>query len=225
MKQFDFPALHKTWGKFLNSEFKKPYMQSLGHFLSSEDQFYPKQELLFNALNLTPLPKTSVVIIGQDPYHNPNQAMGLAFSVPANEKIPPSLKNIFLEIERDQSVLMPPFGDLTKWAKSGVLLLNTVLSVKRGEANSHQKKGWENFTQEIIKTISQHNKNIVFILWGKKAQKLSNLIDDKSHLILTANHPSPLSANRGGFFDCKHFSKTNRYLQQHSKKPIEWDNL
>ena len=177
--------------------------------------------MVFNALSLTPPENVKIVILGQDPYHDNGQAMGLSFSVPDNIKSPPSLKNIFREIEQDLGILMPDKGDLTNWAKQGVLLLNTVLTVLPHTPQSHKNKGWEIFTDEIIHYINNNLNNVVFMLWGGYAKKKSSLIDNNKHLILTANHPSPLSANRGGWFGCKHFSQANEYL----KEPINWDYL
>jgi uracil-DNA glycosylase len=214
----------KSWGKALYQELQKEYISNLYQFLISEytkSTIYPSWNNIFLALNLCPLNKIKVVIIGQDPYHNPNQATGLAFSVPSNSKIPPSLNNIFKEIKSDLGINPNQNGDLARWAKQGVLLLNTTLTVKENQPASHQNQGWEVLTDRIIKLISEEKFHIVFILWGKQAQTKKSLIDSKKHLILESNHPSPLSAYRG-FFGNKHFSQTNTYLIQHKVKPIDW---
>lgn len=218
------PKIEKSWRKNLLDEFQKPYFASLKKFLIQEKQnhtVYPKGADIFAAFNNTPFESVKVVILGQDPYHGANQAHGLAFSV--NEGIihPPSLKNIFKELKDDMGCDIPKSGNLTPWAKEGVFLLNTVLSVRSNEANSHKNMGWENFTDAVIKVLSERKENLVFILWGAPAGAKSSLIDTKKHLILKAPHPSPLSSYRG-FFGSKPFSKTNEYLNGHSIKPIEW---
>ena len=183
--------------------------------------FFPEEHNIFKAFELCPFEKTKVVIIGQDPYHGPNQAMGLSFSVPQHIKIPPSLRNIFKELYSDLKI-EKTHGDLTSWAEQGVLLLNSVLTVEPGKPNSHKNIGWESFTDEIIHILNSKKENIVFILWGKYAQKKASAVDSKKHLVLCAHHPSPLSANRGGFFGCKHFSQCNEYLISKQLDPIHW---
>ncbi len=222
---FNLSPLSSDWYLHIAPVLGKEKMQSLQSFLLKEELFYPPQDLIFNALNTTPLNQTKVVILGQDPYHNIGQAMGLSFSVPQGFKIPPSLKNIYREAEEDLGLLMPNHGDLTNWATQGVLLLNTVLTVRPHTPNSHKGKGWEFFTDAVINCVSNNMENVVFILWGGKAKAKSNLIDPNKHLILNATHPSPLGANKGGFFGCKHFSITNEYLKSVGKTPIEWDKL
>ncbi len=183
---------------------------------------YPPSSLIFNALNTTPLNQVKVVIIGQDPYHGPNQAHGLSFSVQRGVALPPSLRNIFHELHTDLGVPIPRHGDLTHWAEQGVLLLNSVLTVEAGQPTSHQKQGWEDFTDHVIDVLNQQREHIVFILWGAYAQRKGQRIDPNKHLILKAAHPSPLAANRGGFFGCKVFSKSNNYLKQNGIEPIDW---
>jgi uracil-DNA glycosylase len=215
----------KSWEKALYQELQKEYIYSLYQFLISEytkSTIYPSWDNIFLALNLCPLHKVKVVIIGQDPYHNPNQATGLAFSVPSKSKIPPSLNNIFKEIKNDLEINPNQNGDLARWARQGVLLLNTTLTVRENQPASHQNQGWEILTDSIIKLISEEKSHIVFILWGKQAQTKRSLITSNKHLILGSNHPSPLSAYRG-FFGNKHFSQTNTYLIQHKVKPIDWE--
>ena len=216
--------LNNDWSLFLADEFKKEYFLELRKFIDNEYKtktIYPKYENIFRAFNLLPLDKVKVVIIGQDPYHGANQANGLAFSISPGVKIPPSLKNIYKELMDDINCAMPINGELEKWAKQGVLLMNTVLSVEASLANSHKNRGWEIFTDTVIAKISHEFDNIVFILWGGPAQKKEAFIDVQKHLILKAPHPSPLSAYRG-FFGSKPFSKTNDYLQLHGKKKIDW---
>jgi uracil-DNA glycosylase len=214
----------KSWKQALSQEFQKEYISNLYQFLISEytkSTIYPSWDNIFLALNLCPLNKIKVVIIGQDPYHNPNQATGLAFSVPSYSKKPPSLNNIFKEIENDLGVTPNNNGDLTRWARQGVLLLNTTLTVRENQPSSHQNQGWEILTDSIIKLISEQKYNIVFILWGKQAQTKKILIASNKHLILESNHPSPLSAYRG-FFGSRHFSKTNLYLAKNNIQDINW---
>jgi uracil-DNA glycosylase len=220
------PDLPKPWKTLLEPEFDKPYWQPLSlevnaSYLIDEPPVYPPAPLVFSALELCPPDKVRVVILGQDPYHGAGQAMGLSFSVPDGTKIPPSLQNIYKEIASDLDQPIPNSGDLTHWAKQGVLLLNSTLTVEAGHAGSHQGKGWEQFTNQVIRTVSEQQDQVVFMLWGKFAEAKSNLIDESKHLILTAPHPSPLSAHRG-FLGCKHFSQCNVYLQNHSIKPIAW---
>lgn len=213
----------KNWANLLKDEFEKPYFKQLQSFLADEyssHTVYPAMENIFNALNAVKYEDVKVVIIGQDPYHEPNQAHGLAFSVQDGIEIPPSLVNIYKEIESDLNIKCEQTGNLTRWAKQGVLLLNTSLTVRRGQANSHRGKGWETFTNEIIKLLSKREDPTVFILWGSNAQSFEPEIA-KQHLVLKAPHPSPLSAYRG-FFGCKHFSKTNDFLVAHGKTPIDW---
>ncbi len=209
----------------LKNTFESIYSQGLADFLNKEislnKTIYPPESAIFNAFKMIPFNQYKVVIIGQDPYHGLNQANGLAFSVNRGQKIPASLRNIYKELHNDISVEIPIHGDLTPWANQGVLLLNTVLTVETSLPGSHQKKGWEEFTDAIISEISKELTNIVFLLWGNYAKSKKPLIDGNKHLILEANHPSPLSASRG-FFGCKHFSKTNLYLTEHGKSPINW---
>lgn len=220
--------LEDSWKSLLSDEFSKPYMGTLKAFLKEEKAkkkvIYPPGPLIFNALNTTPLNKVKVVILGQDPYHGPNQAHGLCFSVQKGVVLPPSLKNIYKEISQDLKVQMPNTGDLTAWAQQGVLLLNATLTVEASKAGSHQGKGWETFTDKIISLVNDHTENVVFLMWGAYAQKKGALINQKKHLVLNAPHPSPLSAHRG-FLGCKHFSKTNAHLKSKGLEPIAWDKL
>lgn len=209
------------WFDFLKKEFESAYMSELDSFLENQSNFYPPSNNIFTAFNLTPLEKVRVVIIGQDPYHGEGQAHGLAFSVKKEIKVPPSLKNIYKELNDDLGINIPSHGNLEKWAKQGVLMINNVLTVEQGKAGSHQKKGWEKFTDKVINIINDHTENTVFLLWGSPAQKKASKVDESKHLLLKSVHPSPLSAYRG-FFGCKHFSKTNEYLAQHSVSPIDW---
>jgi len=213
-----------TWKSKLISEFQQPYFRSLEEYIKKESQLftiYPKPEHTFNALNLTSFEDVKVVIIGQDPYHAPNQAHGLSFSVNYGIKIPPSLANIYKELKSDIDFSLPSHGNLTSWANQGVLLLNATLTVRAGEPGSHQKKGWETFTDSIIKLISNEKEHCVFLLWGNFAKSKINLIDLEKHLVLMAAHPSPLAG--GAFFGCKHFSKTNEYLISKNIATINWD--
>ncbi|KAI4357011.1 hypothetical protein L6164_000990 [Bauhinia variegata] len=215
-----------TWLEALPGEFQKPYAQNLCKFVEREiysgtDTIYPPLHLIFNALNSTPFDRVKAVILGQDPYHGPGQAMGLSFSVPNGVKVPSSLVNIFKELKQDLGCSVPSHGNLEKWAVQGILLLNAVLTVRKHQANSHAKKGWEQFTDAVIKTISQKKEGVVFLLWGNSAQEKSRLIDATKHHILKAAHPSGLSANRG-FFGCRHFSRTNQLLEQMGIPPIDW---
>ncbi len=215
--------IRKNWFELLKDEFDKPYFKNLQSFLKDEYsrfQIYPAEEKVFNALNHVPLTKIKVVIIGQDPYHEPNQAQGLSFSVPEDVEIPPSLVNIMKEIEADLNIKCLTHGNLERWANQGVLLLNTVLTVRKGQANSHKDKGWETLTRKIIEIIGKRSQPIVFLLWGSHAQSFAPLIQ-KQHLVLKAPHPSPLSAYRG-FFGCKHFSKCNEFLIKNNQEPINW---
>jgi uracil-DNA glycosylase len=221
----DVIKLDKSWLKYLGSEFEQDYMLKLKQFLIDERRsnklIYPKGELIFNAFNTTPLDKVKVVILGQDPYHGPLQAHGLSFSVPPGTAIPPSLKNIYKEIERDLAIKMPKQGCLQAWAEQGVLLLNATLTVEHTKAGSHQKKGWETFTDQTIKVVNDQCQHVVFLLWGNYAQKKGQFIDANKHYVLSSPHPSPLSAHRG-FLGNNHFSLANAYLQANSKDPIDW---
>ncbi|GMH07084.1 hypothetical protein Nepgr_008924 [Nepenthes gracilis] len=218
--------VEETWLAAFPGELQKPYAKSLCKFVEGEIcggsmPIYPPPSLIFNALNSTPFDKVKVVILGQDPYHGPGQAMGLAFSVPEGVKIPSSLVNIFKELQQDLGCSIPSHGNLEKWAVQGVLLLNTVLTVRSHNANSHAKKGWEQFTDAVIRTISEKKRGVVFLLWGNSAQEKHRLIDESKHHLLKAAHPSGLSANRG-FFGCRHFSQTNRILEKNGESPIDW---
>ena len=218
--------LEESWKISLAPFLLSPQMDNLRDFLFQEKQaqkiIYPPSKQIFSALNTTPLADVKVVILGQDPYHGPNQANGLSFSVQKGIALPPSLRNIFHELHTDLGIPAPRHGDLTKWAKQGVLLLNSVLTVEAGQPTSHQKQGWEAFTDEVIDVLNEQREHLVFILWGAYAQRKGQRINRDRHLVLTAAHPSPLAANRGGFFGCKVFSKTNQYLKQHGIEPIDW---
>jgi uracil-DNA glycosylase len=216
--------LHPSWKAVLNDQFERPYFNSLITFVKDEyahHTVYPPGNRIFSALDHTPFEKVKVVILGQDPYHGPGQANGLCFSVNDGMALPPSLKNIFSEIQSDLGVEPPKNGNLERWADQGVLLLNATLTVRAHEAGSHQKRGWEQFTDAVISAVSENRENVVFLLWGSYAQKKGCVIDNKKHLILKSPHPSPLSSYRG-FFGCKHFSKANSYLKGQSKKEIVW---
>jgi uracil-DNA glycosylase len=217
--------LHESWKCRLKNEFSQDYMLQLRAFLKTRKQagavIYPPGPLIFNALDTTPFDQVRVVILGQDPYHGPGQAHGLCFSVLDGVATPPSLVNIYKEIQDDLGLPIPAGGNLEHWAKQGVLLLNAVLTVERGQAGAHQGKGWERFTDRVVQLLNDERDGIVFLLWGSYAIKKGTSIDRKRHLVLTAPHPSPLSAYRG-FFGCKHFSKANRYLQEHGQAPISW---
>lgn len=216
--------IEASWKAILEDEFEQPYFQSIVTFLRKEKEagktIYPPGPLIFNAFNTTPFDQVEVVILGQDPYHNPGEAMGLSFSVPKGVRIPPSLQNIFKELQEDTGVPIPENGDLTPWAKQGVFLLNAMLTVEKNKPQSHQKIGWQNFTDAVIKKLSDLKENLVFMLWGGFAKKKNILIDNDKHLVLEAAHPSPLAG--GAFFGNKHFSKANTYLLEHHKKPIDW---
>ncbi len=215
--------LNQSWEANLKRELTARYFLQLQEFLLQEYnkfEVYPPQKEIFAAFHHTPFEKVKVVIIGQDPYHGPDQANGLSFSVNSGVKLPPSLQNIFKEIEKDLGIKMPEDGDLSKWAKQGVLLLNTTLTVRRGEAESHQKHGWERFTDAVIAQLNAKKEGVVYLLWGRQAQAKERILSDKQ-FILKAPHPSPLSAYRG-FFGCQHFSKTNQILASLGKKPIDW---
>lgn len=216
--------IEESWKEKLADEFEKPYFKELTDFVRQEYKTqvcYPPGKLIFNAFNLCPFDQVKVVIIGQDPYHGPGQAQGLCFSVNDGIPFPPSLQNIFKEIQSDLGKPIPTSGNLTRWAKQGVLLLNATLTVRAHQAASHQKHGWEEFTDAVIRKLSQERDHLVFILWGSSAQKKGAVIDRERHLVLTSAHPSPLSAYHG-FFGNKHFSLTNAYLEQYGKTPINW---
>lgn len=218
------PQIEETWKNALLDEFQKDYFIKLKGFLIEEKKkytVYPPGSQIFAAFNHTPFSSVKVVILGQDPYHGPGQAHGLCFSVPKGIPAPPSLQNIFKEINSDLGLPIPNHGNLEKWANQGVLLLNATLTVRANQAGSHQNKGWETFTDAAIKALSDHHKGLVFILWGNYAQAKTHIIDTNKHFVLTAPHPSPLSASRG-FFGCKHFSKANRLLTSIGKEPIDW---
>lgn len=217
--------ISNDWQEALAGEFRKEYYRKLYDFVKEEYStkvIYPPSEDIFTALHLTPLSKVKVVILGQDPYHNENQAHGLSFSVlPSQTKIPPSLVNIYKELQTDMGCYIPDNGYLKKWADQGVLMLNTVLTVRAHEANSHQGKGWENFTDAILQRVNEKEEPVVYLLWGRPAQKKLPMLHNPKHLVLTAPHPSPLSAYQG-FFGCKHFSQTNAFLQKNGLEPIDW---
>lgn len=216
--------IEQSWKEALHTEFDKEYFISLAQTLHAEKRageiIYPPGPQIFRAFELTPVDQVKVVILGQDPYHGPGQAMGLSFSVPDNVPAPPSLKNIFREIETDLGIRMSGRPNLESWARQGVLLLNSILTVKAGQAASHRALGWEEFTDYVIKYISDHCEGVVFLLWGNFAREKRYLIDQTRHHVLEAAHPSPLA--RGAFFGCRHFSKTNQILQQEGKTPIDW---
>ena len=217
--------LQNDWQQLLEKEFTKPYYQELRDFLKQEyasKTIYPPMKNIYQALHDTAFTNVKVVILGQDPYHGKDQAHGLSFSVQPGVRTPPSLKNIFKELQNDIGIDPPPNGYLGKWSEQGVLLLNTVLTVRDGEANSHRAKGWEELTNEIIRLLGQRNQPTVFILWGKPAQSKRALINEQVHCVLTAPHPSPLSAHRG-FFGSKPFSETNDFLESNGIKPINWN--
>ncbi len=217
--------LANDWADALSEEFKKPYYRKLYQFVKEEysrTTVFPPADDIFNALHYTPLSEVKVVILGQDPYHNVNQAHGLSFSVlPSQTQLPPSLQNIYKELQDDLGCAIPNNGFLEKWAKQGVLLLNTVLTVRAHQANSHQNQGWEQFTDAIICAINKVDRPVVYLLWGKPAQMKASMLNNPKHLILKAPHPSPLSAFRG-FFGCKHFSQTNAFLEENGVLPIDW---
>lgn len=218
------PNLPNSWESLLSKEWEKPYFQKLSSFVKKEYQcsvVYPQMHDIFNALKWTDFHEVKAVILGQDPYHGPNQAHGLSFSVKHGERIPPSLRNIYKEIQNDLGYDIPNHGCIEKWSKEGVLLLNTVLTVKEGEANSHRGVGWETFTDSIISLLNSREKPVVFILWGKPAQNKMKLIDTTKHICLSSAHPSPLSATRG-FFGSKPFSNTNHILKLWGEKEIDW---
>jgi uracil-DNA glycosylase len=217
--------LEESWKEALKDEFKKPYFKNVVEHLKTEKEqgktIYPPGSLIFHAFDATPIDLVKVVILGQDPYHGPKQAHGLSFSVQQGVHPPPSLVNIFKELNEDIGMPIPSHGHLEKWAQQGVLLLNASLTVRAGEPMSHSKIGWHHFTDTVIKTVSEEKDHVVFMLWGKFAQEKIALIDTKKHLVLKAAHPSPLSAHNG-FFGCRHFSKANNWLMQHGIDPIDW---
>lgn len=218
-------AIQNDWLQAIGGEFKKPYYRQLYEFVRQEYStrvIYPPADDIFNALHLTPLSDVKVLILGQDPYHNEHQAHGLSFSVlPDQREIPPSLQNIYKELQDDLGCYIPDNGYLEKWAKQGVLMLNTVLTVRAHQANSHQGKGWEQFTDAIIEAVNQKDSPVVYMLWGRPAQTKIPMLTNRNHLILKAPHPSPLSAYRG-FFGCRHFSQANEFLQRNGVRPIDW---
>ncbi|MGI1677346.1 MAG: uracil-DNA glycosylase [Cellvibrionaceae bacterium] len=218
--------LNESWLSELADQFSMQYMIDLEAFLKKEKEagkiIYPKGDSIFNAFNTTPFDKVKVVILGQDPYHGPNQAHGLCFSVMPSVKTPPSLRNIYKELESDLGIEIPDHGYLQSWAEQGVLMLNAMLTVEKSKAGSHQGKGWENFTDAAIKALNDKRENIVFLLWGSYAQKKGEFIDRKKHLVLESTHPSPFSAYRG-FLGCKHFSQANAYLKLHGYEVVDWN--
>lgn len=217
-------AISNDWLAPLSGEFKKPYYKKLYETVKHEyetREIFPAPDDIFNAFAFTPLEKVKVVILGQDPYHNNGQAHGLSFSVKPDIDIPPSLVNIYQELHDDLGCYIPNNGYLEKWAKQGVLMLNTVLTVRAHQANSHQGKGWEQFTDAVIEAVNAQDRPIVFLLWGRPAQQKASMLTNPRHLILKAPHPSPLSAYRG-FFGCRHFSQTNEFLKAHGVEPIDW---
>jgi uracil-DNA glycosylase len=218
------PQLEESWKLVLKDEFESQYFRDLTDFLKEEKKsytIYPPGPQIFSAFNHTPFNRVKVVILGQDPYHGTGQAHGLCFSVPDGIQQPPSLVNIFKEIESDLKIAIPVSGNLTGWAVQGVLLINAILTVRANTPTSHQNKGWEKFTDAVIRNLSEKRKNLVFLLWGNYAQAKENLIDSNRHFILKAAHPSPLSSHRG-FFGCRHFSKTNEILEGLGLNPIDW---
>ncbi len=218
------PVIEEGWKSVLMDQFQSLYFKTLKEFLVEEKKkytLYPPGRLIFNAFQRTPFNRVKVVILGQDPYHGKGQAHGLCFSVPQGIPKPPSLVNIFKELQSDLGTPIPEHGNLEKWADQGVLLINATLTVRDSQAGSHQNRGWETFTNRVIEIVSQEKNGVVFLLWGRYAQAKESLIDGNRHLVLKAAHPSPLSAYNG-FFGCRHFSKTNDYLEQHEKTGIDW---
>ena len=216
--------IESSWKELLSEEFEKPYFVSLSEYLKREKlsgiKIYPKGPDIFNAFNMTPVPDVKIVILGQDPYHGPGQAHGLSFSVPEGVTLPPSLQNIYKELYTDLGIKPANSGSLLKWAQQGVFLLNAVLTVRAGEAASHSKIGWMDFTDAVISKLSKERDGIVFMLWGNFAKGKRDLIDTSRHFILEAPHPSPLA--RGGFFGCRHFSKANEFIKAKGKEPVNW---
>ncbi|MCF8335985.1 MAG: uracil-DNA glycosylase [Bacteroidales bacterium] len=218
------PDIPESWKNRLRQEFHSGYFQELNKFLRSEKRqynIYPPENEMWAAFNSVSFEKVKVVILGQDPYHGPGQANGLSFSVRKGVAVPPSLKNIFKERYNDLGIPVPSHGDLSKWAYQGVFLLNAILTVRERQPRSHQKQGWEHFTDKVIQLLSQHRSGLIFLLWGRYAQKKQELIDTTDHFVLQAPHPSPYSANKG-FFGCRHFSQTNKILHEMGRKPIVW---
>lgn len=217
--------IEESWKKVLQAEFSKSYFENIVAFLKTERAqgkiIYPPGSLIFNAFDKTPFNRLKVLLLGQDPYHGQGQAMGLSFSVPKDIRQPPSLINIFKELHNDIGIPIPTTGDLTPWAEQGVMLLNAALTVRAGEPNSHAKIGWHQFTDAVIKKVSDEKEGIVFLLWGAFAHQKQELIDQSKHHVLKAAHPSPFSADKG-FFGCRHFSKTNEYLVKQKQQPIDW---
>ena len=216
--------IDNDWLPAVKAEFRKPYYRQLYSFIKEEYNktvIYPPADDIFNAFHFTPLGRVKVLLLGQDPYHNVNQAHGLSFSVLPGQDIPPSLQNIYQELHDDLGCRIPNNGYLKKWAEQGVLLLNTVLTVRAHQANSHQRKGWEQFTDAVIQAVNAQDRPIVYFLWGKPAQAKASMLTNPKHLILKAPHPSPLSAFRG-FFGCRHFSQANDFLREHGVEPIDW---
>ncbi|MGB3545418.1 MAG: uracil-DNA glycosylase [Saprospiraceae bacterium] len=217
--------IEESWKEALADQFDQPYFAELRSFLQQEKeagkQVFPPGSLIFNAFNTTPFKDVKVVILGQDPYHGPGQAMGLSFSVPRGKSVPPSLRNIYKELETSTDFTPVRHGDLTAWADQGVFLLNAMLTVEARKAGSHKKAGWQEFTDAAIKALSEQRENLVFILWGAFAQKKAELIDEAKHLVLTSAHPSPYSADKG-FFGNNHFQLANDYLKEHGREPIDW---
>lgn len=216
--------IEASWKAALAEEFSKPYFTSLSTFLKAEKaagkKIYPPGSLIFNAFDTTPFEEVKVVVLGQDPYHNPGEAMGLSFSVPKGVRVPPSLKNIYKELYEDVGANPPQHGDLTDWSAQGVFLLNAMLTVEHKKAGSHRKSGWQNFTDAVIKKLSEERTGLVFMLWGNFAKTKAELIDGSKHLILQAAHPSPLA--RGAYFGSKHFSQANEYFEKNGQTPINW---
>jgi len=216
--------IETSWKDVLQDEFQQPYFQSLANFIKQEKSagkaIYPPGALIFNAFNKTPFDEVKVVILGQDPYHNPGEAMGLSFSVPKGVRTPPSLKNIYKELNNDLGVPVSNHGDLTAWAEQGVFLLNAMLTVERNKPRSHHKIGWQDFTDAVIRKLSERRENLVFMLWGGFARKKKMLIDTNRHLVLESAHPSPLAGN--AFLGNHHFSKANEYLRENGRQPIDW---
>lgn len=213
------------WDEILEQEFQQPYYQKLRDFLKEEyhtHTIYPSMYDIFNALKYTDYPDVKVVLLGQDPYHGAGQAHGLSFSVQKGVPQPPSLRNIFKELQEDLGITPPKHGCLVSWAQNGVLLLNTVLTVRAGQANSHKGKGWETLTDHIIEKLNEREQPTVFLLWGANAKSKQALLDNPNHLVLTATHPSPLAAKYGGFFGCRHFSRANDFLVAHGAQPVDW---
>ena len=218
-------TINNDWSAYLQPLFEQVSFQKLSQFLDQQEFnntcIFPPKDDIFKAFELSSFEKTKVVILGQDPYHNDHQAHGLSFSVPDGVKIPPSLRNIYKELETDLNIAQNTSGDLQRWASQGVLLLNSALTVEKNSPGSHAKTAWINFTESVITLLSEHKQNLVFLLWGAHAQQKSKLIDSSKHLILSSSHPSPFSAHRG-FFGTKHFSKTNDYLKMHNQQTINW---